>query len=134
MKREDQNFGYKLSLRQKIEGNAYTTVTVSRFACAKTAEEAIENLAKILNGSIPFMDIPGINTDAFLFKLDLMNSSGKNLITLRVSTSRENKLSINWKASTFHDVDAKISRALITSFPRQKHLFKGKMLEEALGL
>lgn len=134
MKHEDQNFGYKLSFRQKLGGNGYTTVAVSRFAPARTADEAIENLAKILNGSIPFRQISKISTDANLFKLELMDISGKNLITLHVSKSGLKNLRINWRMAAFHEVDAALWDALIKTFPEQKHLFKGKVLEEAMGL
>jgi hypothetical protein len=134
MKRQDQNFGYKLSFRQKLEGDAYTTVTVSRFASAKTPEEAIDNLEKILNGLIPVRHISGINAGDNLFKLDLMYIHQKNLMTLHVSRIGEKCFKVNWRMAVFHDVDAALWGALIKTFPEQKNLFKGNMLEEAMGI
>jgi hypothetical protein len=134
MKRQDQNFGYKLSFRQKLEGDAYTTVTVSRFASSKTAEEAIENLVKILNGLIPVRHIPGINAGANLFKLELFDIYRKNLMTLHVSRSGQKCFRVNWRLAVFHDVDAALWDALIKTFSEQKNQFKGHILEEALGI
>jgi hypothetical protein len=135
MKREDQNFGYKLSFRQKLEGNAYTTATVSRFACAKTAEGAIGNLEKILDGSMPYKQVLGnTSVGSHLFMIELMDLSRNKLVKLHVFKNGKEKLKVNWRMAKFHDVDAVLWDALIKTFPEQKHLFKGKMLEEALGL
>jgi hypothetical protein len=106
------------------------------FSPADTAEEAIGNLAKILEGSIPYRHLLDKGHKAILSKIELFGE-GKRLF--RINGIEEKMLgtpskAAQWKITVFDDVNRELLDALVKTFPEQKQIFKGKFLEDALGL
>lgn len=108
----------------------------SGFAPADTAEEAIGNLEKILKGLTPYKHLLNKDHKAPLTKIELFGN-GKRLF--RINGIDEKQLgtpskAAQWQITVFDDVSREILNELVKTFPEQKQIFKGKFLEDALGL
>jgi hypothetical protein len=147
MENAKNNFGYILAFNERLSGvgNLIKHHYVYDFAAAQTAEEAVDNLAKVLEGSIPFkQDLDkGLRDKTKLVSLELMGD-GKKLFKLHSIEGTESlfglpwfkkpSLSVHWGWMEFERVDRNLLDALVKTFPEQKQIFKGKFLEDALGL
>jgi hypothetical protein len=132
----NKKFGYTMIFRSfNAEKNMSGWEQYAYFASADTAIDAISNLSKIFDGSIPYRQLLGEGSRAKLTVIELI-SDGEKLITLRCTEDTEKKLRARaqWSLMRFDDVNKELLDALIQTFPEQKQFFKGKHLEGALGL
>jgi hypothetical protein len=145
MEHEKGKFSYKLTFHDELEGSRglHKRHCVFDFAPAQTAEEAVENLAKVLGGSMPFKHGLAKGVKAKLVSLELM-SAGTALFRLHAVEGTESlfglpwfkkpTVSVHWGWMDFDSVSREVFDALVKTFPAQKKIFKGKLLEEAMGL
>lgn len=145
MEHEKNRFSYKLTFRDELEGSRrlHKHHEVFDFAPAQTVEEAVENLAKVLDGSMLFKQGLAKGVRANLVSIQLM-SADQELFKLHSIESTESlfglpwfkktTVSVHWGWADFDNVSRELFDALAKTFPEQKKIFKGKFLEEALGL
>jgi hypothetical protein len=144
MAHEQKRFGYNLVFCEQSKGQNAAWKYFGSFAAADTAEEAIENLAKILSGSTSLKQQFEEGSNAILTKFEL-ESDGKKLLSFNVGLGDPGKmawlflghggmLGDPWKRIVFDNVNRDLLDALVKNFPAQKQFFKGKALEESLGL
>jgi hypothetical protein len=145
MGHEKNKFCYKLTFTEqlKLESQVINHHYVDDFAAAQTAEEAVANLAKVLDGSMPFKRGLEKGVGAKLTSLQLM-SDGKEVFKLYSVEGTESlfglpwfkkpTVSVHWGWMEFKSVNREIFDALVKTFPEQQRIFKGKFLEDALGL
>jgi hypothetical protein len=134
MKQDDVNFSFKLMFKQTYEGNSTRFGAISKFATAKTVDEAIGNLAKILNGSIPYQSDKDYVVGDKLLSIDLFGPSRRIVLGFEGVDETKNGVIVNWSRARYKDVNREMFAALMEHFPEQKQFFKGKELEDAMGL
>jgi hypothetical protein len=144
MVHEQKRFGFNLVFCE-LKGSDVSWKDFSNFAPADTAEEAVENLAKLLIGSTALKDQFSDVNDVRISKFEL-TGNGKRLLSFEVGNGRDpdrlawlilgvgGMLGDPWKSMVFDDVNRELLDALIRRFPAQKQVFKGKVIEDALGL
>jgi hypothetical protein len=136
-------FGYKMSFCEQVDKTKMQMHHFSGFAPAQTASEAVAHLANLLNGTLPFKHLLEKGCVARLTKIDLFG--GDSLIfrlhALEGSVNlagipwwKKSTLEVHWGWMDFDNVDREMLDALVATFPEQQRIFKGKFLEEALGL
>jgi hypothetical protein len=145
MDHEKNKFSYNLTFHDALEGSrkVHKRHDVFDFAPAQTAEEAVKNLAKVLDGSMPFKLDLAKGVKANLTCIQLMGD-GKELFKLHATEGTESLFglpwfkkptaSVHWGWMDFDNVSREIFDALVKTFPEQKKIFKGKFLEDALAL
>ena len=145
MTHEQKKYGYNLVFCEKRKDQASDWKNLVHVAAADTAEEAIENLLKLLMGSTALKDMFDICSTVLLTKFELV-SNGKKLIsfdTSKMGSVMDNVANIlirgvmvgdPWKNIVFDNVNRELLNALVKTFPDQKQFFKGKVLECSLGL
>lgn len=145
MAHEQKKYVYNLVFCEKLKDQSAAWKDFANFAAADTAEEAIENLLKLLRGSTPLKDIFDKSSTVLLTKFELIGN-GKKLLSF--DTSKMGSVVDNvanllvsgvmagepWKNIVFHNVNREMLDALVKTFPGQKQLFKAKILEDSLGL
>jgi hypothetical protein len=145
MELQQKKYGYNLIFCEQRKDQTYHWKDITNFAAADTAEEAVENLLKLMRGSTELKDMFKTNATVLLTKFELIGS-GKKLLsfeTRRMGTVVDNLANIlisgsmvgdPWKNIVFDYVDRELLSALVKTFPDQKQFFKGKVLEGSLGL
>lgn len=133
---EKKKFGYKMWFHDRNANWTINWYDFANFAPADTAEEATGNLAKILDGSIPYKGLLEKGQKAQLTKIELFGD-GKRLF--RVNGIEEKLIgrsskAVQWKYMVFDDVNRELMDALVKTFPEEMRIFKGKALDDALGL
>jgi hypothetical protein len=140
---QQEKFAYTMSFCERLDKAKIKMHVFSDFAPADTAEKAIENLASLLRGSLPFKQLLAQDCVARLTKIELM-SNAKRVFMLPaledtesltvVPWMKKEKLTVHWGWMGFEHVDRDLLGALVKTFPEQKQIFKGKFLEDAMGL
>jgi hypothetical protein len=139
-----KKFGYNLTFCEKQADQQFGWKDFSHFAAADTAEEAIVNLRELLQGSTPLNQSFANSMNVRLTKFELVGG-GKRLLHFDVGTGDTDRmawlllgvggmLGDPWKSLVFDNVNRELLAALMTTFPAQKQHFKGKHLEDSLGL
>jgi hypothetical protein len=144
MDNEQKRFGYKIWFYDRNKDLTINYYDFPEFAPAGTASEAIGNLAKIMNRSIPLQQLLEEGCEAKLHRIELFEGDRRlfrvnniddpqSLANMPWFNVKENML-VAWRTMVFDDVNRELLDALVTTFPEQKQIFKGKFLEDALGL
>jgi hypothetical protein len=145
MEHEKNKFSYRLSFfeRLNLEGHVINHHYVDDFAAAKTVDEAVGHLAKVLDGSISFKRGLKKGVDAKLISIQLM-SGDKELLKLHTTEGTESvfglpwfkkpTVSVQWGKTDFSEVNRELLDALVKTFPERELVFKGKALYDAMGL
>lgn len=140
---QQKKFAYTMSFCERLDKAKIKMHVFSDFAPADTTEKAIENLASLLRGSLPFKQLLAQGCVARLTKIELMSNAKRLFILPALEDSesltgvpwgKKDNLSVHWGWMGFDEVDKALLDALVKTFPEQKQIFKGKALEDALGL
>jgi hypothetical protein len=144
MKEAKRRFGYKIVFHDRNKDMTINWYNFPDFAPADTAEEAIENLAGILDKSIPFEQLIEEGSKAKLTRIELFDGD-KKLFRINGINDAESirktpgfnvkdNVHVMWRYMVFDDVSRDVLDALLVTFPEQKQIFKCKFLENAMGL
>lgn len=136
-----KKFGFTIWFHDRNKNLTINWYDFPEFACADTAGEAMANLVDILDGSIPLWQLPDKGSKAELTRIEL-HGDGKRLFRLNGLKEVKNQaqpwlktiVTVQWKYTVFDDVNRELLDALVQTFPEQQRIFKGKFLEDALGL
>lgn len=141
---DKKRFGYKMVFHDRNKDLTINWYNFPDFAPADTAAEAIGNLAKILNRSIPFKQLLEEGSEAILTRIELFEGEKKLFRINNIDDPQslanmpwfnvKEKMLVAWRTMVFDDVNRELLDALVTAFPEQKQIFKGKFLEDGLGL
>lgn len=144
MSHQQKQFGFNLVFCE-IKGGGVNWKDFSHFEPADTAEEAVENLAKLLSGSTALKEQFSNALDMRVSKFEL-TSNDKRLLSFEVGKTQDKDrlawlllgvggaLGDPWKSIVFDNVNRELLDALIKTFPAQRQVFKAKLIEDSLGL
>lgn len=133
----NNKFVFKMHFVHKgLTKNSMSRYIFKDFSPSDTATEAIGNLAGFIDGSMPFRQLLEGKIEAKLEKIELF-CDGKQLFRIIGIEDRLEKtpaLRVPWMMMDFDSVNRELFDALVQTFPEQKKIFRGKFLEDALGL
>jgi hypothetical protein len=129
MSSEPKKFSFNLNFKGDVDPSQL--FYIRGFAEASTPEEAILNLAQILDGTRHYKQLGGKGYT--LDSLALVSTGRKRVISFKAHVEMT-KVSVNWGTARYDFVETAFWDALMKTFPEQTQIFKGKILEEAMGL